>query len=66
MSGKPSDNCKIIIVNCANVWLVHTQVASQLKGARMELKEIKARSMLLVVCTSSCCLDLIWRLLPLR
>jgi hypothetical protein len=31
---------------------VHTQVASQLKGAKLELKEIKARSTLLGTCTS--------------
>jgi hypothetical protein len=29
---------------------VHTQVASQLKGAKLELKELKARSLLLGTC----------------
>jgi Fe-S cluster biogenesis protein NfuA len=31
---------------------VHTQVASQFKGAKLELKELKARSQLLGACTS--------------
>jgi hypothetical protein len=31
---------------------VHTQVVSQLKGAKLELKELKARSLLLGACTS--------------
>jgi hypothetical protein len=29
---------------------VHTQVASQLKGAKLELKELKAHSLLLGAC----------------
>jgi hypothetical protein len=37
----------MIIVNYANLWIVYTQVASQLKGAKLELKELKAHSMLL-------------------
>jgi hypothetical protein len=35
MSAKPCDNCKMIMVNYADLWLVHTQVASQLKGAKL-------------------------------
>jgi hypothetical protein len=31
---------------------VHTQVASQLKGARLELRELKGHSLLLGTCTS--------------
>jgi hypothetical protein len=31
---------------------VHTQVASQLKSAKLELKELKAHSLLLGACTS--------------
>jgi hypothetical protein len=31
---------------------VHTKVASQLYGAKLELKELKARSLLLGACTS--------------
>jgi hypothetical protein len=52
MSAKPCENCKMIMVNYANLWLVHTQVASQLKGAKLELRELKARSLLLGACTS--------------
>jgi hypothetical protein len=32
---------------------MHTQVASQLKGAKLELKELKAHSLLLGACTPS-------------
>jgi hypothetical protein len=52
MSAKPYDNCKMIMVNYADLWLVHTQVASWLKGAKSELKELKAHSMLLDACTN--------------
>jgi hypothetical protein len=31
---------------------VHAQLASQLKSAKLELKELKARSSLLATCTS--------------
>jgi hypothetical protein len=40
------------MVNYANLWIVHTQVASQLKGAKLELKELKAHYLLLGACTS--------------
>jgi hypothetical protein len=52
MSAKPCDNCNMIMVNYANLWLVHSQVASQLKGAKLELRELKAHSLLLGACTS--------------
>jgi hypothetical protein len=51
-SAKPCDNWKMIMVNYAELWLVHTQVASQLKGAKLELRDLKARSSLLGACTS--------------
>jgi hypothetical protein len=35
MSAKPCDNCKMIMANYANLWLVHAQVASQLDGAKL-------------------------------
>jgi hypothetical protein len=50
MSAKPCENCNVIMVNYADLWIVHTQVASQLKGAKLELKELKARSLLLGSC----------------
>jgi hypothetical protein len=52
MSVKPRDNYNMIMVNYVDLWLVHSQVASQLKGAKLELKELKARSLLLGACTS--------------
>jgi hypothetical protein len=52
MSAKPHDNCKMIMLNYADLWIVHSQVASLLDGAKLELKEQKARSLLLGACTS--------------
>jgi hypothetical protein len=52
MSAKPCENCKMIMVNYADLWLVHTQVVSQLNGARLELRELKVHSLLLGACTS--------------
>jgi hypothetical protein len=64
MNAKPCDNCKMIMVNYADLWIVHTQISSQRKGAKSELRELKARSLLLGVCTT--CPMLIWRLVLLR
>jgi hypothetical protein len=50
MSAQPCDNCNMIMMNYADLWIVHTQVASRLKGAKLELKELKARSLLLSAC----------------
>jgi hypothetical protein len=44
---KPCDNCKMIMVNYANLWLVHNRVASKLKGTKLELRELKTCSLLL-------------------
>jgi regulator of replication initiation timing len=52
MSAKPCENCKMIIVNYSDLWLVDTQIASQLKGGKLELRELKAHSLLLDACTS--------------
>jgi hypothetical protein len=52
MSAKTCDNCKMIMVNYVNLWLMHSYVASLLDGARLELRELKARSTLLGACTS--------------
>jgi hypothetical protein len=40
----------MIMVNYADLWIVHTQVASQLKGAKLELKELKSHFFLLGAC----------------
>jgi hypothetical protein len=52
MSAKPCENCNRIMVNYADLWIVHTQVASQHKGDKLEPKELKARSLLLGAYTS--------------
>jgi hypothetical protein len=50
MSAQPCENCNMIMVNYADLWIVYTQVTCQLKGAKLELKELKARSLLLDAC----------------
>jgi hypothetical protein len=50
MSAKPCENCNMIMVNYADLWIVHTQFVSQLKGVKLELKELRARSLLLGAC----------------
>jgi hypothetical protein len=52
MSAKPCENCNMIMVNYADLWIIHTQVACQLKSAKLELKELKAHSLLLGACTN--------------
>jgi hypothetical protein len=52
MSAKSCDNYKMIMVNYADLWLVHSHVASLLDGVRLELRELKARSTLLSACTT--------------
>jgi hypothetical protein len=50
MSAQPCKNCNMVMVNYADLWIVQTQVASQLKGPKLELQELKARSVLLGAC----------------
>jgi hypothetical protein len=52
MSAKPCDRCTMIIVNYADLWLIHSHVASLFDGARLELRELNARFTLLGACTS--------------
>jgi hypothetical protein len=40
------------MVNYADLWLVHSHVASLLDGARLELRQLKAHSTLLGACTT--------------
>jgi hypothetical protein len=42
----------MIMVNYANLWLIHSHVASLLDSAMLELRELKAHSTLLGACTS--------------
>ena len=44
MSVKPCDNCKMIMLNYADMWIMHSQVAHLLDGTRLELRELKAHS----------------------
>jgi hypothetical protein len=52
MSTKPCKNCTMIMVSYADLWLVHSHVARLLDGARLELRELKARSTFFGACTS--------------
>jgi hypothetical protein len=52
MSAKPCDKCNMIMVNYADLWLVHSCIARLLDGARLELRELKAHSTLLGACTT--------------
>jgi hypothetical protein len=52
MSAKPCGNCIRIMVNYADLWLVHFRVPSLLDGARLELEELKAHSKLHGACTT--------------
>jgi hypothetical protein len=51
MSAKPCDNCNMIMVNYADLWLIHSHVASLVDGARLQLREVRAHSTLLGACT---------------
>jgi hypothetical protein len=52
MSAKPCDRCTMIMVNYADLWLIHSHVAGLLDSARLELRELKSRSTLSGACTS--------------
>jgi hypothetical protein len=52
MSAKSYNICTMIMVNYVDMWLIHSHVASLLDNARLELRELKARSTLLAACTS--------------
>jgi hypothetical protein len=52
MSAKPCDRCTMIMVNYADLWLIHLHVAGLLDSARLELRELKAHSTLLGAWTS--------------
>jgi hypothetical protein len=52
MSAKPCDRCTMIMVNYADLWLIHSHVVGLLDNARLELRELKAHSTLLGARTS--------------
>jgi hypothetical protein len=47
-----SAKCNMIMVNYADLWLIHSHVSSLLDGVRLELRELKTHSTLLGACTS--------------
>jgi hypothetical protein len=52
MSAKACDRCNMIMVNYADLWLIHSHVVGLLDSARLELRELKTHSTLLGACTS--------------
>jgi hypothetical protein len=52
MSAKPYDRCTMIMINYADLWLIHSHIAGLLDSARLELRELKAHSTLLGAYTS--------------
>jgi hypothetical protein len=42
----------MIMVNYADLWLIHSHIGSLLDGDRLELRELKAHSTLLGACTT--------------
>jgi hypothetical protein len=52
MSVKPYDRCTMIMVNYADLWLIHSHVVGSLDSVRLELRELKSRSTLLGACTA--------------
>jgi hypothetical protein len=52
MSAKTCDRCTMIMINYADLWLIHSHVAGLLDSVRLELRELKARSTLLGACTA--------------
>jgi hypothetical protein len=53
-SAKPCDNYNMIMVNYVNMCHMHTQVVSQHKRAKLELREPKAHCSLLLGACISC------------
>jgi hypothetical protein len=52
LSVKTCDRCTMIMVNYADLWLIHSHVTGLLDSVRLELRELKAHSTLLGTCTS--------------
>jgi hypothetical protein len=52
ISVMPCDRCTMIMVNYADLCLIHSHVAGLLDSARLELRELKTRSTLLGACNS--------------
>jgi hypothetical protein len=52
MSAKPCDRCTMVMVNYADLWLIHLHAAGLLDSVKLELREVKAHSTLLGTYTS--------------
>jgi hypothetical protein len=52
MSVKPCDKYNMIMVNYADLWLVHSHITSLFDRDRLELRELKPRFTLLGACTT--------------
>jgi hypothetical protein len=52
MSAKPCDNCTMIMVNYADMCLIHSHIASLLDGTRLKLRELKTHFILFGACTT--------------
>jgi hypothetical protein len=52
LSAKPCNRCTMIMINYADLWLIHSHVAGLLDSAKLELKEFKVHSTLLGAYTS--------------
>jgi hypothetical protein len=50
MSVKPCKNCTMIMVSYVDLWLVHSHIVCLLDGVRLELRELKAHSILSGTC----------------
>jgi hypothetical protein len=50
ISAQQCENCNVTVVSYIDLIIVHTQFASQLMGSKLELKELKARSLPLGSC----------------
>jgi hypothetical protein len=66
MSDKPCDNCNMIMVNYADLWLVHSHIASLLMVPDWNSESSKLVPHCLILAPLVLYLDLIWRFLPLR
>jgi hypothetical protein len=45
MCAKPCDNYKMIMVNYADLWIVHSENARLLDGARLKFRELTTHSL---------------------
>jgi hypothetical protein len=66
MSAKPCDKCNMIMVNYADLWLVHSRIASLLMVVGWNSESSNLIPHFWVLALAARCLNLIWSLLSLR